>query len=256
VRILLLSDIHANLEALQACLAAAPEHDAVANLGDVVGYGASPNEVTAIARELKSSIVRGNHDKACTGQVGLDDFNAVAAQAARWTQGELDDDNLEWLRTLPQGPVEMEYEGANGTRPVLAHGSPLDEDEYILSLQEALEVVSSSSTPLTFFGHTHVQGGFSLDAALNGRGFRPQYDTPDQPEQFRITLESGTRYLINPGSIGQPRDGDWRAAFAIFSTNEKAVTFFRIPYDIAGAQRRIRAAKLPERLASRLAEGR
>jgi len=200
-------------------------------------------------------MVRGNHDKACTGLMATDDFSPLAAQAASWTQRELADRNLRWLRELQQGPVGMGIASHNFEEPKLVHGSPLDEDEYILNLREALEAITSSSTLLTFFGHTHVQGGFALEPTLSGRSFRPQYETRDQPEQFRMALQAGTRYMINPGSVGQPRDGDWRSAFAIFDSDAEAVTFYRVPYDLAGAQRRIRAAKLPERLASRLTEG-
>ena len=256
VRVLLLSDIHANLEALEASLAAAPEHDLVANLGDVVGYGASPNEVAAHARSLGAAIVRGNHDKACTGQMSLTDFNAVAAQAARWTQSELEIQNLDWLKKVAAGPVELDVTCKDGQKPLLAHGSPLDEDEYVITLRDALDVLSRSSVRLTFFGHTHLQGGFALDSAQGGRGFRPQYRGADEVEQFRMRLEPGIRYMINPGSVGQPRDGDWRAAFALFDSDDDSVVFCRVPYDVAGAQGRIRDAALPERLASRLREGR
>ena len=285
MRVLLISDIHANLEALTACLEAAPAHDRVANLGDVVGYGASPNEVTDIARRVSSMLVRGNHDKACTGLTSLNDFNPVAAAAAAWTKDILSPENLQWLRALPHGPVELQLEaerrpsseaGGNAPRapgsdlakkpakidvPLLAHGSPLDEDQYVVTVQDALEVLTSSSIRLTFFGHTHLQGGFLLDKD-GGHAFRPAYTARDTAEQVTLQLSGTARFLINPGSIGQPRDGDWRAAFALFDSSAGAdsctgaITFYRVPYDIAGAQRRIRAAGLPARLATRLSEGR
>ena len=125
MRILLLSDIHANIEALDACLAAAPAHDVVVNLGDIVGYGASPNEVAERSRHMGKIFVRGNHDKAATGLMDLDDFNPMAAAAAIWTRDELTSANLEWLRALPHGPVPLpEYPDVQ-----LVHGSPNDEDE-------------------------------------------------------------------------------------------------------------------------------
>ncbi len=265
MRVLLISDIHANLEALEACLKAAPAYDTVANLGDIVGYGASPNEVVEHARQLGSLFVRGNHDKACTGLSGLEQFNPIAGLAALWTQETLTPENFQWLRELPQGPVELplsldeEAEAAppNGRAPVFcAHGSPLDEDEYIISLRDALEVLLRSNAPISFFGHTHVQGAFALDAAEGGQALRPAYATRDQAEQVEMSLSTQGRYLINPGSVGQPRDGDWRAAFCLFESERQIITFYRTPYDLEGAQRRILAAKLPERLATRLADGR
>jgi predicted phosphodiesterase len=275
----LISDIHANLEALEACLKAAPPYDTVANLGDIVGYGASPNEVTEQSRKLGSLFVRGNHDKACTGVSGLEQFNPIAGLAALWTQETLTKENFEWLRDLPQGPVELavgaanEQDGADGKSPQQAkdglvgdpgkrpsvfcvHGSPLDEDEYIISLHDALEVLLSSSAHITFFGHTHVQGAFALDAEKGGQALRPSYATKDQSERVEMPLHETAKYLINPGSIGQPRDGDWRAAFCLYDSERKLVTYYRVPYDLKGAQKRIIAAKLPERLALRLADGR
>jgi len=251
LRILLLSDIHANLEALDACLAAAPEHDVVVNLGDIVGYGASPNEVTDRSRALGKIFVRGNHDKAVTGLIDLDDFNPMAAAAAIWTRDELTSENLEWLRTLPHGPVSLpDFPDIH-----LVHGSPIDEDEYVVSLGDALAPLITLTVPLTFFGHTHMQGGFfANDAAADG--FRPEYRTVGQPESVALQLKDSTRYMINPGSVGQPRDGDWRAAFALFDSDAQVVHFHRTPYNLKAAQDRIFNAKLPPRLATRLAAGR
>jgi diadenosine tetraphosphatase ApaH/serine/threonine PP2A family protein phosphatase len=266
VRILLLSDIHGNLEALEACLAAAPQYDSVANLGDIVGYGGSPNEVTVRARGLGSLFVRGNHDKACTGPEGLEYFNPIAAWAAMWTQENLTPENYEWLRALPSGPLPLgdaqspAAKAENGDiAPVpvyTCHGSPGDEDEYIISIQDALDVLMRSSTRLTFFGHTHIQGGFSLDVKRGGLVLNPMYVTPNDSEQLQFPLEPTTKYLINPGSVGQPRDGDWRAGFALFDTDAYAVTFFRVPYNVEAAQQHIYDANLPDRLALRLKEGR
>jgi diadenosine tetraphosphatase ApaH/serine/threonine PP2A family protein phosphatase len=269
LRVLVLSDVHANLEALEACMAAAPEHDIVVNLGDVVGYGASPNEVTERTRKLTQHIVRGNHDRACTGQSDLHDFNPVAAAAALWTQEKLKPKNLEWLRQLPAGPVKMgddaalesgnagaKKENNDAAIPLLVHGSPLDEDEYVIGVAEALEVLMRSRVRLTLFGHTHVQGGFSLDSGAGGQSFRPGYGNARDRQEVSMPLQPGTRYLINPGSVGQPRDGDWRAAFLLLETTGPRITFVRVPYDLKRAQERILDAKLPPRLASRLAEGR
>ncbi|MGC1450226.1 MAG: metallophosphoesterase family protein [Candidatus Sulfotelmatobacter sp.] len=251
MRILLLSDIHANLEALDASLAAAPPFDAVVNLGDIVGYGASPNEVAERSRNLGKIFVRGNHDKAATGVMDLDDFNPMAAAAAIWTRNELTPENLDWLRGLPHGPISL----PDFPHVQLVHGSPNDEDEYVVSLGDALAPLITLTIPLTFFGHTHLQGGFFANGSA-ADGFRPEYRTVGQPESVPLQLKPATRYLINPGSVGQPRDGDWRAAFALFDTDAQIVHFHRTPYNLKSAQDRIFAAKLPPRLATRLAAGR
>ena len=251
MRILLLSDIHANVEALDATLAVAPQFDIVVNLGDIVGYGASPNEVAERSRKLGRIFVRGNHDKAATGMMDLDDFNPMAAAAAIWTRNELSPENLEWLRALPHGPVPL----PDFPDVQLVHGSPNDEDEYVVSLGDALAPLISLDTPLTFFGHTHLQGGFFANGS-SADGFRPEYRTVGQAESVALQLKPDARYMINPGSVGQPRDGDWRAAFALYDSEAKIVHFHRTPYNLKSAQDRIFAANLPSRLATRLAAGR
>ena len=251
MRILLLSDIHANLEALDACLASAPSFDVAVNLGDIVGYGASPNEVSERSRDLGKVFVRGNHDKAATGIMDLEDFNPMAAAAAIWTRNELSAANLDWLKALPHGPVAL----PDFPEVQLVHGSPNDEDEYVVSLGDALAPLITLTSPLTFFGHTHLQGGFFANGSA-ADGFRPEYKTVGQPESVALQLKSNARYLINPGSVGQPRDGDWRAAFAMFDTDAQIGHFHRTPYNLKSAQDRIFEAKLPPRLATRLAAGR
>ena len=251
LRILLLSDIHANLEALEACLTAAPAFDFVANLGDIVGYGGSPNEVIARSRDLGKIFVRGNHDKAATGLLDLDDFNPLAAIAATWTRDTLTPEHHQWLHALPQGPLSLE----GFPQVQLVHGSPGDEDAYIVSIGDALVPLLALTTPLTFFGHTHLQGGFFANGS-SADGFRPEYRTVGQAETVSLHLKPSTRYMINPGSVGQPRDGDWRAAFALFDTEAQVVHFHRTPYNLKTAQERILSANLPARLATRLAAGR
>ena len=251
MRILIISDIHSNVEGLEACLAAAPPHDRIVNLGDVVGYGGSPNEVTDRARKLGTVVVRGNHDKACSGVMGIDSFNPIAGLAALWTKQTLTPENLEWLKNLPQGPLEMpDVPGVQ-----LVHGSPLDEDEYIIVVRDAYEPLSTTVAPLTFFGHTHIQGGFAVDGE-QWETLRPVYKTRDQGETVELQLKQTAKYLINPGSVGQPRDGDPRAGFALFDTEAYKVSYIRVPYNIQLAQKHITDAKLPERLATRLADGR
>jgi diadenosine tetraphosphatase ApaH/serine/threonine PP2A family protein phosphatase len=232
-------------------MAAAPAFDVVVNLGDIVGYGASPNDVTERSRSLGKVFVRGNHDKAATGLMNLDDFNPMAAAAAIWTQNELTPENLKWLRELPQGPIAL----PDFPQVQLVHGSPNDEDEYVVSLGDALAPLITLTSPLTFFGHTHLQGGFFANGSA-ADGFRPEYKTVGQPESAALQLKRDARYLINPGSVGQPRDGDWRAAFALYDTEAQVIHFHRTPYNLKSAQDRIFEAKLPPRLATRLAAGR
>ena len=249
MRALVVSDIHGNLQALQAVLAAAGTFDELWNLGDIVGYGANPNEVIDTVRPLAHINVRGNHDRVCCGLTSAAGFNPIAAEAAAWTQRHLTPENLEWLRAMPQGPILA------SARALCAHGSPLNEDHYIISMRDAWTPLQRMSTEITFFGHTHVQGGFSQQEQ-DWQETRPVYNTQNDAEQFSFDVPIGSRHLINPGSVGQPRDGDWRAAFAIYDNVDERVTFFRIPYDVAAAQQTIRDAHLPERLASRLSTGR
>lgn len=257
MRLLILSDVHANLEALEACLAVAPAHDSATNLGDVVGYNASPNEVVERIREMNCPVVRGNHDRACSGLSNLSEFNLVAALSARWTQLTLQPENQDWLRSLPEGPLlREEFPGVE-----FVHGSPRHEDEYVLNVPTAsLDFHLPGHSDVIFFGHTHLQGGFSFDVKEGKtRAFAPKYPNEDQVVKAELLLEPGQRYLINPGSVGQPRDNDWRAAFALFETSEDApatVTFYRVPYDVEKTQARIISSRLPERLATRLALGR
>ncbi len=251
MRFLLLSDIHSNLDALDACLAAAPSYDAAANLGDIVGYGACPNQVIDRSRALGNLFVRGNHDKACAGLMDVRGFNYIAAAAVVWTHHELTADNLQWLKDMPQGPLPL----LPLTDAQVAHGSPRDEDEYLLVSDHAVVTASAIETPVTFFGHTHMQGGFLVGDNQEST-FRPEFPEADDVANFEYRLDKNGKYLINPGSVGQPRDGDWRAAFAIYDSDSRSVTFYRVKYDVEKAQQRIRDAGLPERLADRLSLGR
>jgi predicted phosphodiesterase len=261
MRALVLSDIHANLEALNAVLAAAGDWDVLWNLGDMVGYGASPNQVLDIIRPLSTLTVRGNHDRVCSGLTSSLTFNPTARTAALWTHDELTSANLVWLRSLPQGPLQPEGPDSEIQTPgvagvvTLAHGSPLNEDQYIATMRDAWAPLQQMPTDLTFFGHTHVQGGFS-QKDHNWHELRPRYHSHNDVDRWTLPIPPGTRHLINPGSVGQPRDYDWRAAFAIYDSEALEVTYFRVPYDLRRAQTRILIARLPERLAARLREGR
>jgi diadenosine tetraphosphatase ApaH/serine/threonine PP2A family protein phosphatase len=250
MRALILSDIHGNLEALTAVLEAAGSYDELWNLGDVVGYGGAPNQVIERIRPLANLNVRGNHDRVCGGLTSSLGFNSVARAAALWTHDELTPKNLAWLNAMPQGPLHPTLEGVS-----CAHGSPLDEDQYILNVRDAWAPLQQMTTAITFFGHTHIQGGF----AQNGPRWHeiyPKYHSRNDGDSWTLELPAGTRHLINPGSVGQPRDYDWRAAFALYDSETNCVTFRRVPYDVTTSQGRILMAGLPERLATRLREGR
>ncbi len=249
MRILVLSDIHGNLHALEAVLLAAGDVDAVWNLGDIVGYGAFPNEVIERMRPLADLTVRGNHDRVCCGLSSSQGFNPVASAAAEWTRRHLRSDNMQWLRDLPMGPLR------SGDRTMVAHGSPIHEDHYVVTMRDAWSPLQQMPCDITFFGHTHVQGGFSL-LEHEWNELRPVFHDRHEAESMTIDVPVGTRHLINPGSVGQPRDMDWRASFAIYDSATETITFCRVPYDVAGAQAAIRAVGLPERLASRLSDGR
>jgi predicted phosphodiesterase len=250
MRALILSDIHANMEALSAVLEAAGPYDELWNLGDVVGYGGSPNQVIERIRPLATLNVRGNHDRVCGGLTSSLGFNPTARAAAAWTNQELLPENLAWLNAMPQGPLHPEQPGVS-----CAHGSPLNEDQYILSMRDAWAPLQQMTTAVTFFGHTHIQGGF-WQKGHEWFEIRPGYQSRNEADSWTLELPPGTRHLINPGSVGQPRDCDWRAAFAIYDTEAGSVTYRRVPYDLTASQGRILMAGLPERLAARLREGR
>jgi predicted phosphodiesterase len=256
MRALVLSDIHANLEALTAVLdAAAGQWDVLWNLGDVVGYGASPNEVLDVVRPLAGMTVRGNHDRVCSGLTSSLNFNPTARAAALWTLEALTPDNLLWLRELAQGPLRPPQDAAGDAEVTLAHGSPLNEDQYILTMRDAWAPLQQMTTAITFVGHTHVQGGFS-QKEHDWHELRPRFRSRRDGDSWRLPIAAGTRNLINPGSVGQPRDHDWRAAFAVYDSVRCEVVYHRVPYDVTGAQGRILMERLPELLAARLREGR
>jgi predicted phosphodiesterase len=246
MRYLILSDLHANWDALEAVLKQAEgRYDRVICCGDVVGYGADPDAVTEWVRANVTAIVRGNHDKACAGLEDLEWFNPVARAAALWTQTATSSGNMEYLRQLTKGP-----EHVNGFQ--ILHGSPLDEDEYVISELDAAHVAPYLDASVNFFGHTHVQGGFLChrNGVKRFRRLSCQGEAGDS-----LDLDKDASYLINPGAVGQPRDGDPRAAYAIYDATNKVVAFYRAVYDVASAQRKIVAAGLPELLAVRLASG-
>jgi predicted phosphodiesterase len=246
LRYLILSDMHANWDAFEAVLRRArrKRFDAVLVLGDLVGYGAAPNQVVDAVRRLGPRLftVRGNHDKVVAGIDNGSNFNQTALTAAQWTTGRMTASNLRYVRDLPKGPIQVE-EGV-----AICHGSPLDEDTYVFSDVDAWEIFSGFSVPITFFGHTHIPSMFSLEGRMLGvRALRGRSGT--------IQLRPGARYLLNPGSIGQPRDRDPRASYMTYDSERRVVRWYRIDYPIEDAQQRIRRAGLPNSLAERLAYG-
>jgi predicted phosphodiesterase len=247
LKVLVLSDVHANLTGLDACLVAARgKFDKLVCLGDVVGYGPDPNEVIDRIKGLGALIIRGNHDKAGSGIEDASDFNPVARKAAMWTREQLRPDNLEYLLNLLTGPVELE--GMS-----FVHGALRDEDEYVFTQAQALEGLLDATSPITFFGHTHLQGGFVMrDNSVEAVHFK----IPAGTAFAEIPIERDATYLLNPGSAGQPRDGDARAGFAIADPAAKKVQFWRVPYDIPAVQQRMTSAGLPEALVLRLTFGR
>jgi diadenosine tetraphosphatase ApaH/serine/threonine PP2A family protein phosphatase len=239
LRYLILSDLHANWEALQAVLADANgRYDRIVCCGDLAGYGPDPNPVIEWVRATAGPVIRGNHDRACAGLVDLEWFNPIARTANLWTTAQLTKGNLNYLRDLPVGPMTIQ-----GFQ--ISHGSPFDEDEYLLSLKDAAEALSKLETNLAFFGHTHIQGAFVW---MHGR-----FGAMAGP---RLRLESDAAWLINPGAVGQPRDGDPRAAYALYDTDLNEVVQCRVHYDYETTARKIVAAGLPDVLAARLAVGR
>jgi len=247
MRYLILSDIHANITAFDAVLASAEGRwDKAICLGDIVGYGPDPDEAVERLRSLDCITIRGNHDKAISGLDEAEDFNPVARTAVLWSRERLSAENLDFLTSLRSGPVVVDGF-------CIVHGSIRNEDEYVFVPPQAIEALRNAPTPLTFFGHTHRQGGFLQRGA--GLGI-VNFDLTARNLIWTLKLEEGVTYLLNPGSIGQPRDGDPRAAYAIADTERGTIEFWRVPYDIAAVQARMLDALLPEPLILRLADGR
>jgi len=224
--------------------APAERFDAVLVLGDLVGYGASPNEVVEVIRSLPGRVyrVRGNHDRVASGLDSGIGFNRMAFGAAQWTAEVLTAVNLEYVRTLPRGPVSID----DGVE--ICHGSPLDEDGYLIRPNDVVDVFLRYPARLVFFGHTHL-GGYFVD-----RGSEIEAQFIDG-ETYRMTIRNDERYLVNPGSVGQPRDGDPRASFMIYDSDSEIVEWRRIEYPVATARQKILDAGLDRSLGDRLEVG-
>ena len=245
MRYLVVADIHSNMEALQAVMGHAESHggfERIWCLGDIVGYGPDPGACIDLLRSYSLAAISGNHDLASIDAVSSDDFNAHAKAAVLWTREQLSSEHREYLRN---NPLRWEEEGAT-----LLHGTPRDPIwEYflpsVMSNADVAESFQLFSTQCCLVGHSHIpfvciEAGAQFLGLLEGQR----------------TLLSGVRCVINPGSVGQPRDGDSRAAYALYDADAASLTHYRVPYDIEATQVKIFAAGLPEVLASRLAVGR
>ena len=240
MRIALFGDIHANLEALEAVLADAKDQGCTDHvcLGDVVGYNANPAECLEIVKELDCPVVKGNHDEDSGGDHSLESMNPVAAEALVWTRKQLSTEQRDWLRKLRMVRQVEDF--------TIVHSS-LDQPQvwnYVTNKFDAMSSFSYQFTKICFHGHTHVPRVFQRESQIVELG------------ADSVIFEDNLKYFVNVGSVGQPRNGDWRACYAIYDIPANTLVFRRIEYDIVKAQKKIIDAGLPEILATRLAEGR
>ncbi|MFT6182065.1 MAG: diadenosine tetraphosphatase ApaH/serine/threonine PP2A family protein phosphatase [Akkermansiaceae bacterium] len=240
MRIALFGDIHANLEALEAVLKDAAEQGCTDHvcMGDIVGYNADPSACLERVREANWPVVKGNHDEDASGEHSLESMNPVAAAALEWTRDQLTQGQRDWLRTIRMVRQVEDFTVVHST---------LDQPQswnYVTNKFDAMSNFSYQFTNLCFHGHTHVPRIFVRDSRVS------------EVEADSVVIEPGMKYFINTGSVGQPRDGDWRACYVIYDLSTSTVSFRRVEYDIATTQQKIRAAGLPEVLAERIAEGR
>lgn len=233
MRIAVISDIHANLEALQKALELIEEKnvDEIVCLGDIVGYGANPNECLELVRQTTPHVILGNHDEAAVNAERLEDFTPHAKVAAAWTQRALTEDSKTYIRSLPR---TLERQGL-----LFVHSSPQEPEawHYIISIADAHFNFSCFSQPVCFIGHSHVPGVFSEDL-------------------WRREVTRGVKSIVNVGSVGQPRDRDWRLSFGVFDTETWTYENVRSEYDVQTASEKILKAGLPRPLAERILIGR
>ena len=245
MRALVVSDLHSNAEALRSVMKRVQrkKYEVTICLGDFVGYGAQPNHILDVMRTLKGRkvYIRGNHDRVAAGLDDANGFNHAAKAAALWTRDHLSAPNRRFLHDLSVGPVV--HRGV-----MLCHGSPYDEDEYVFNVHHAAQVLALYPVKFILFGHTHLPAVFSIDPDMNVRGFAVREDA-------NVRLEKHLRYLINPGSVGQPRDRNPHASCIIIDTDKPSVQFFRVEYDVSKTQATILKAGLPDILATRLQYG-
>ncbi|HTW83037.1 MAG TPA: metallophosphoesterase family protein [Candidatus Sulfotelmatobacter sp.] len=241
MRYAVLSDVHSNLDALDAAFAQIREDDAVLCLGDIVGYGPEPNECVERIRTRATATVLGNHDVAAIDDFGLAYFNPAAREAMKWTQGVLTPENRAWLDSLGYEFRMPEF--------LLVHGAPLNYFEYILDKKAAARAFAATDAPLIFVGHTHIAEVYGLlpDGSIEHQHLQ---------QGGAVDLRDGVRYLVNVGSVGQPRDLNPRASFAFYDAGARRVEIVRVEYPITRVQEKIASAHLPEALARRLVVGR
>ena len=245
MRYLIFSDIHSNLEAFNAVLSTVASYqiEKYVFLGDIVGYAANPNEVIDLLRTLKPMItIRGNHDKVVAGIENGDNFNLSARAAVSWARQQITVHNKTFLEQLPRGPIVVDECFQ------IVHGHPEEEDFYIFRRRDVRRVLNESKQWITFFGHTH----FPIIYIQDYSNLSEEYPDVDN---YCCSLSREKKYLINPGSVGQPRDSNPKASFAIFDSDTDTIEIKRIEYDIKSTQEKIQKAGLPEHLASRLSVG-
>jgi predicted phosphodiesterase len=247
MRTLVISDLHSNSDALRAVLTHVKRKriERVFCLGDFVGYGAQPNQVLDQVRTIRADkiFVRGNHDRVVAGFEDGEAFNHAARSAALWTRDRLSGPNRDFLKKLPIGPIDV------GEGVIVCHGSPVDEDQYLFSEADAYNTLQRfPEARLIFFGHTHLPAVFSV-------GNNPRLSAKIYRQPATVKLDPTRRYLINPGSVGQPRDRNTMAASLLYDSEKQTVQFLRVEYDIESAQLAILRAGLPRILADRLSYG-
>jgi diadenosine tetraphosphatase ApaH/serine/threonine PP2A family protein phosphatase len=241
VKFAIVSDIHANVEALEAVFDRISADHAVLCLGDVVGYGPNPNECVALVRARAQAMVLGNHDVAAVDGFGIEFFNPAARAAMEWTRSVIERDHVTWLDALAYEWRADDY--------LMVHGAPVDYFAYILDKRAAARAFEATDAPLVFVGHTHLADYYAL--APDG-----SIAHAHRQNGGRLDFEPGVRYIVNAGSVGQPRDLNPEASFATYDSIERSVVWERVPYALARTQAKIEAAHLPESLARRLATGR
>jgi diadenosine tetraphosphatase ApaH/serine/threonine PP2A family protein phosphatase len=241
VRYAVVSDVHGNLDALEAAFASISDDDALLCLGDIVGYGPEPNECVERIRARATATVLGNHDVAAIDDFGLAYFNPAAKEAMKWTQRVLSPENRAWLDSLGYEFRMPDF--------LLVHGAPVNYFEYVLDKAAAGRAFAATDAPLIFVGHTHIAEVYAL---------RPSGEIEHRHLQQggEVALEDGVRYLVNVGSIGQPRDLNPRASFGFYDSIARTVSVSRVEYPIAQVQAKITSAHLPDALARRLLVGR
>jgi predicted phosphodiesterase len=245
MRIAIVSDVHANLTALDAVLRHASAVDATWSLGDSVGYGPQPAECVARLRELEAVMVAGNHERAATGAISTEDFNPDAATAAQWTKTQLTAEERAFLDSLPEVATQGEF--------TLVHGTLRDPIwEYLYSYEAAIGHLALQDTPFGLFGHTHIP-----TLVVEGESLPRGCELFRLPDGERVGLGGRTgKLVLNPGSVGQPRDGDGRSSYALYDSEDNAITLHRVEYDIGATQKLMEEARLPRWLIERLSEGR